>query len=78
VESRSRALNQWVVQPLLDVGMELDRVRQLVFRLAFEDIVSEGRGTQALVAELVADQPPEVQVAWAQTISRMLLLDAPP
>jgi hypothetical protein len=78
VESRAREQQQWVVQPLLDAGMEPERIRELVFRLAFEDIVSQGCGTLALVAELVADQGPVVQVAWAQTISRMLLLDVPP
>ena len=68
---------QWVVQPLLDVGVELDQVRALVFRLAFEDIVREGRGTLSLVHELVADRPPEVRVAWAQAIARLSTLEFP-
>ena len=67
-----------MVQPLLDAGMTLGRIREIAFQLAFEDIVSEGRGTLAMLAELVADQPPLVQLAWAQTISRMLALDVPP
>ncbi|MBB3677515.1 hypothetical protein [Modestobacter versicolor] len=78
MESRAREQQQWVVQPLIEAGVELDQVRELVFRLAFEDIVSEGRGTLACVAELVADRSPEVQQAWAQTIARMLTLEFPP
>jgi hypothetical protein len=67
----------WLIQPLLDAGLQLDQIRTLVFRLAFEGIVTEGRGTLAAVRELVADQPRSVQAAWAQTIGRMILLDLP-
>jgi hypothetical protein len=74
----SRAHEQWVVQPLVDAGVELDQIRALVFHLAFEDIVTEGRGTLASSSDLVADQPPEVQAAWAQMIGRMLVVELLP
>ena len=67
-----------MVQPLIDAGLELAEIHELVVQLAFEDIVTEGRGTVARTAELVADRSPAVQAAWAQTISRMLTLEFPP
>jgi hypothetical protein len=68
---------QWVVQPLIDAGVELERIRELVFSLAFADVVSEGRGTLGAVTDLVADQPGTVRAAWAQTIARLLVLELP-
>ena len=67
----------WLIQPLLDAGLQLDQIRTLVFRLAFAGIVSEGHGTLAAVRELVADQPRAVQAAWAETIGRMIGSDHP-
>ncbi len=66
---------QWVVQPLLDAGVGLPQVCELVFDLAFDDIVTAGRGTVADLGDRVADRPPEVRAAWAQVITRMLLLE---
>ncbi len=57
----------WLVEPLLDAGMPLEEVRTLVVRLACE----EGG-----VLSLVADQPPHVQAAWHETISRMIAQDS--
>jgi hypothetical protein len=68
---------QWVVQPLIDAGVELERIRELVFSLAFADVVSEGRGTLGAVTDLVADQSGTVRAAWAQTIARLLVLELP-
>lgn len=67
----------WVVQPLIDVGMELEQIRTLVFRLAFEGIVGEACSSLAGLQELVADRPPPVQAAWVQTIGRMLAYEPP-
>jgi hypothetical protein len=78
VQSFAREQQQWVVQPLLDVGLDQDQIRDMVFRLAFQDVVSEGRDTLRWVTELVVDQPAEVRTAWAQTIARMLTLEFPP
>ena len=77
MESVTPERQQWVVQPLLDVGVALDQVRALVFHLAFADIVTQGRGTLASVHELVADRPPEVRAAWRQTVARLVVLDLP-
>jgi hypothetical protein len=66
----------WLIQPLVDAGLGLDQISTLVFRLAFDDIVSGGRTTPASVRDLVAGQPTRVQSAWAEMIGRMLALDA--
>ena len=66
----------WLLQPLLDAGVGLDLIRVLLFRLGFEDVVAEGRGTVAGLHAVVADQPAEVRMAWAQMIGRMLALPA--
>ena len=58
----------WLVEPLLGTGMPLEEIRTLVVRLACED---------GGVLSLVADQPPQVQAAWHETIGRMLELGTP-
>ena len=68
---------QWVVQPLIDAGVKLERIRELLFHLAFADVVSEGRGTLRAVTDLVADQSGPVRTAWAQTLARLLVLELP-
>ena len=78
MESPSRAEQQWVVQPLIDVGVDVDEIGHLLFRLAFEAVVSEGRDTLAGAVGLVADRSAEVRAAWAEVIGRLLVLDAPP
>ncbi len=62
----------WIIEPLLDAGLELDQIRDLVFRLGFDSVVTEGAGTLAGLTSLVEDQPSDVQAAWAQAIGRML------
>ena len=57
--------HHWLVEPLLDAGIRLEEIRTLVVRLACED---------GGVLSLVADQPPRVQAAWHETISRMIAL----
>jgi hypothetical protein len=74
----SRAQEQWVVQPLVDAGIELDAIRTLVFHLAFAGMVTEERSTLASLSDLVSDQPPQVQAAWAQMIGRMLVVEPLP
>ena len=75
MDSFSPQQHEWVIRPLIDAGVGLDRIRDLLFRLGFEAIVSEGRGTAAQVSTLVSDQPPHVQVAWTEVIGRMISLD---
>ena len=60
---------------LLDVnGLGLDRIRELVFRLGFAAIVSEGRGTAAEVTTMFSDEAAPVQAAWLEVIDRMVAL----
>jgi hypothetical protein len=77
MELLGRDQPQWVVQPLIDAGLELEQIRELVFRLAFEGIVGAAGGGTAGLRDLVADRPPQVQAAWAQTIGRLLVLEPP-
>jgi hypothetical protein len=62
----------WIIEPLLGVGLDLEQIRTLLFRLAFEDIVGDGTGDPT---DVVGDQPPAVQVAWRHAIGRMLTTD---
>lgn len=60
------------------MGPDLDEVRALVFRLGFEAIVGESRGTVASVTSVVSDEPMEVQAAWAKMIDRQITLQECP
>jgi hypothetical protein len=62
----------WVLQPLVDVGLDVEQIRNLLFRLGFDAIV--GSGVDAGLTTVVSDHPPEVQAAWLQTVGRMLTL----
>ncbi len=62
----------WIIEPLLEAGLDLEQIRVLLFRLAFDAIV--GEGDTALTA-LVGDQPPAVQTAWRHAIGRMIIGD---
>ena len=63
---------EWLVRPLMDAGLGIDRIRELLFRLGFEAIVSEGPVVQ--VSTLVDDQPAPVRAAWTEVIHRMTSL----
>jgi hypothetical protein len=67
--------HEWVIRPLIDAGLGLDRIRELLFRLGFEAIVSEGRSTAAHVSTMVSSEPPHVQAAWHEVIGRMLSMN---
>ena len=75
VGSLSPQQHEWLIRPLVDAGLGLDRIRDLLFRLGFEAIVSEGRGTAAQVTTIVSTEPPHVQAAWHEVIGRMIALD---
>ena len=64
----------WVVQPLVDAGLGREQITGLVYRLGFEALVDGDGGTSCDLAELVADQPAQVQAAWPEVIGRMFLL----
>jgi hypothetical protein len=64
-----------IIEPLVDAGLELEQIRVLLFRLAFDAVVNEGCTTVAYVTTVVRDQPPEVQAAWMRAIGRMITPD---
>jgi hypothetical protein len=67
----------WIIRPLVDAGLAREEICTLVFRLAFESIVTDDRGPLTGVQELVAGHPVQVQAAWVQTISRLIAADLP-
>jgi hypothetical protein len=71
VGSLSPHQHEWVIRPLIDAGLGLDRIKDLLFRLGFESIVSEGRGTAIQVSTMVESEP-RVQAAWHEVIDRMI------
>lgn len=77
MESLARDEHQWVVQPLIDAGLQLEEIRSLVFGLAFQGVVGEGRGVLACIRDLVADRPAEVRSAWVEVVHRLFQLEPP-
>jgi hypothetical protein len=69
---RSAPHPDWVLQPLLDLGLGTDRIRTLVYRLSFEVVARDGRPTVAELRTVVADQPPAVQRAWTEVVGRLI------
>ena len=65
----------WVVQPLIDVGLDLEEIRVLLVRLSFDVIVRAETATAAEAMSLVEGQPVRVRAAWAETIDRMMALE---
>ena len=61
----------WVVQPLLDAGVEPAEICVLMTRLGFEAIVPGDGPVDARVLAVVADRPQRVRTAWVETIDRM-------
>jgi hypothetical protein len=64
---------QWLLQPLVEAGLEPERIRTLVYRLAFESVVGQGAPSVDRIRAVVADQPPLVRAAWTEVIARMLV-----
>lgn len=58
-----------MIEPLLDAGLDLEQIRTLLYRLAFEAMVGD---PTADPTEVVTDQPPAVQAAWRHAIGRMI------
>ncbi|MGY2085876.1 hypothetical protein [Blastococcus sp. SYSU DS0539] len=65
------AETHWIVQPLVDAGLDLDDIRVLVTRLGFEAVVGGPRGVDARLLDVVGDRPHDVRAAWVETIDRM-------
>ncbi|MGY1604480.1 hypothetical protein [Geodermatophilus sp. SYSU D00815] len=62
----------WIIEPLLDAGLGLDEISDLIVRLGFESVVAEGDGTLAALGDVVEDHPAVVRAAWTRTLDRML------
>ena len=63
----------WIIEPLLEAGLDLEQVRVLLFRVAFQDIVGDG---DTALTTLVGAEPPAVQQAWRRAVGRMMTGDA--
>ena len=63
-----------IIEPLVDAGLEPEQIRDLLFRLAFDAVISGGSTTVADVTTVVRDQSPEVRTAWMRVIGRMIVL----
>jgi hypothetical protein len=63
----------WTIQPLLDAGLDADAVRDLLFRISFECLVT----TEPCDVAFLRSQPPAVRAAWIETVDRMLRVPEP-
>jgi hypothetical protein len=60
----------WIIEPLLDAGLDIEQITALVFRLGFEAMVCDGSLDD--LSRLVRNEPAAVQAAWHQTIDRLI------
>lgn len=68
---------RWVIQPLLAAGLDLDEIGDLLYRFAFDDIVSGGHAGACAGPHALSDQPSHVRAAWLDVVGRMLTLHGP-
>ena len=61
-----------LVQPLLDAGLPLEEICELVTRLGFEAVVGDSRGLDERVLDLAGGHPGHVRAAWVETVRRMI------
>jgi len=64
----------WLIAPLLDAGLDVERIGTLVTRVGFQAVVDPG---QDALTDVVRHERAEVRAAWAAMLGRMLLLDEP-
>jgi hypothetical protein len=62
---------RWLIAPLLEAGLDLERIRTLVFRLGFQAVVDPGRHE---LVDVVRAEPADVRAAWEAMLRRMLFL----
>ena len=68
---------RWIIAPLLDAGMDLDRIRTLLFHLGFQGIADAERSVPVALTAVVRSEPADVRAAWAAVLLRMMLADDP-
>ena len=62
----------WVIQPLLEAGLELDEVCELLFLVSLTSLVSSPPCDILDAPALLGHRPPAVRAAWMETVDRML------
>ena len=60
------------IQPLLEAGLALDDVRDLLFRVSFAHMVNAGQCDVWDATAFLGPQPAAVRAAWIETVDRML------
>jgi hypothetical protein len=75
VGGRAAEQCSWIIQPLVDAGLEPERITTLVVRLGFEAIVDGGPGVHERFTAVVRHEPAEVRAAWTVMIGRLIALD---
>jgi hypothetical protein len=67
----------WTIQPLLDAGLDLDEVGDLLFRFSFECLVETGQCDVWDAGALLPSRSTAVRAAWIETVDRMLRVPEP-
>jgi hypothetical protein len=63
--------DRWILQPLLDAGLEVEEIRAVLLRVACAGI--DGlHDLDVSVLDAVADRPAPVRAAWLETVGRMI------
>jgi hypothetical protein len=60
------------IQPLLDAGLHVDEIRDLLFRVSFACLATAGQCDVSDATAFLGPQPAAVRAAWIETVDRML------
>jgi hypothetical protein len=67
----------WIIEPLLEAGLDIEEVRTLLTRVSFESVVSDGLPDVSDATVFLGFRSPAVRAAWIETVDRMLRLTQP-
>ena len=67
----------WIIEPLLEAGLDLEEVRTLLTRVSFESVVSDGWCDVSDATVFLGFRSPAVRAAWIETVDRMLRVPEP-
>jgi hypothetical protein len=67
----------WIIEPLLEAGLDIEEVRTLLTRVSFESVVTDGLSDVSDATVFLGFRSPAVQAAWIETVDRMLRLTQP-
>jgi hypothetical protein len=62
---------QWIVQPLIEAGLDPDTITDLLVRLSVEGLTASG-DVDDRIRVVANGQPRAVRAAWVETLSRMI------